>query len=96
MFLFYGIYFEFFSLSVLYIYYSYSFKNTSLYSLYLIAATLFLFTALAFLWPLLPIKNKYILGLNPTNSSISTPPVSPLIFPVTNLFELSWYFDSVQ
>ena len=62
----------------------------------LVVATTFYSRLLLFLCSLFSIKNEYISGFNPINSSIATPPVSSFIYPVTSLFESSWYFDLVK
>ena len=64
------------------------FNKMSSYSLSLIVATTFLSTPFAFLCLLLlSTKNKYMFGLNPTNSSITTLLVSTVFFPITTLLQ---------
>ena len=50
----------------------------------------------AFLCSLLSTKNEYILGFDATNALIATPSVSSFILPMTNLLQLSQYFDLVE
>ena len=86
MFLPYDFYSEFYSLSVLNIFYS----TKHLYSFRLILAKTFLFTPFPFLYSLESLTRiDYILGYNPINSSIAMPPISSFILPTINAFESS-------
>ena len=69
------------------------FNKMSLYSLWLIVVTTFLFTPFAFLCSLLSTKNEYIFGFNPTNSSITTPLVSSFIFMLGTYLNMSLFLS---
>ena len=92
MFLFYSLYFKLYSLSVLCIYYS----TKRLYIHCDVLLQHYFFPPFAFLCLLLSTNKQYIFDFNPTNSSIATPPVSSFLFPLTYLFESTYYFDLVE
>ena len=70
------------------------FNKTTLYLLIIILATTFLFRTFAFLClPLIYQEWIYVFGLNQTNSSTATLPVSSLILSITKLFESSSNFE---
>ena len=83
-FLFYGLYFYFYSSNVSDI--SYSIKYLCIHQGLLLQHNLYSQT-FSFLWLLLlSTKNEYIFGFNPKSSLIPMPPVSPFILPTANFF----------